>query len=148
MRKILFVLSALVVAVLLSGEAWAGGHVRFGVGISVGPYWGPYWGPAYYYPPPYYYYPPPSYYYYPPPAPAPAPAAAPPAATAIPPMASPVPPPPPNTPAGAIPPEPRAAPDQTWLWWCEQPQGYFPQVKECARGWKSVPAPVPPTAVN
>ena len=52
------------------------------------------------------------------------------------------------TPAGAIPPEPRAAPDQTWLWWCAQPQGYFPQVKECASAWKSVPAPVPPSAVN
>jgi hypothetical protein len=62
MRKALFVLSALVLAVVSSGEALAHhgrGHVRFGVYVG-GPYWGPYWGwgPAYYYPPPYYYYPP------------------------------------------------------------------------------------------
>ena len=63
MRKALFVLSALILAVVASGEALAHhgrGHVRLGVYVG-GPYWGPYWGwgPAYYYPPPAYYYPPP-----------------------------------------------------------------------------------------
>jgi hypothetical protein len=141
MRKTLLVLSALLLAAAVSGEAWAGGRVRFGVYVG-GPYWGPYWGPSYYYyPPPYYYYPPP-YYSYPPPPPAAAPAAAviPAASTAAPP----VPPAPANTPAGAIPPEPRADPDRSWLWWCEQPRGYFPQVKECATTWRSVPTPPPP----
>jgi hypothetical protein len=59
MRKTLFVLSVLVLAAMVSGEASAHGRVRFGVYVG-GPYWGPYWGwgPSYYYPPPYYYYPP------------------------------------------------------------------------------------------
>ena len=59
MRKTLFVLSALLLAATVSGEASAHGRARVGVYIG-GPYWGPYWGwgPAYYYPPPYYYYPP------------------------------------------------------------------------------------------
>jgi hypothetical protein len=57
MRKTVFILSALVLAVSVSGEAGARGRAHFGVFVG-GPYWGPYWGPAYYYPPPYYYYPP------------------------------------------------------------------------------------------
>jgi hypothetical protein len=59
MRKALFVLSALIMAAIVSGEAFAH-HGRARVGVYVGPYWGPYWGwgPGYYYPPPYYYYPP------------------------------------------------------------------------------------------
>ena len=59
MKKTFLVLSALVLAAVVSGEAFAHGRggVRLGVYVG-GPYWGPYWGPAYYYPPPYYYYPP------------------------------------------------------------------------------------------
>jgi len=60
MRKALFVLSALLLAAMVSGEASAHGRGQVRFGVYVGPYWGPYWGwgPAYYYPPPYYYYPP------------------------------------------------------------------------------------------
>ena len=53
------VLAAAALAIGAPASAHGGGHVRFGIGINLGPYWGPYWGPAWYYPPPYYYYPPP-----------------------------------------------------------------------------------------
>jgi hypothetical protein len=57
MKRIL-VLALIAAGALVSGSAFAGGHVRFGISIGV-----PIWGPGYYYPPYYYY--PPAYYYEP-----------------------------------------------------------------------------------
>ena len=69
-----------------------------------------YWGPAWYWGPAYYY--PPPAYYYPPPRPA----------------------------------EPpvyieRIDPAESGSWYyCEDSRGYYPYVKECAAGWRRVPA--------
>jgi hypothetical protein len=37
--------------------------------------------------------------------------------------------------------------EQGWWYYCEQSQGYYPHVKECANGWTRVaPAPAAPPA--
>ncbi len=90
---------------------------RVGVYVGPGPYW---WGPRYVYPgwaypPPY-----PSAYYVPPPV-----------------VVS----PPPQVVYVERPAEP-AAPAAGFWYWCSEPQGWYPQVTECAPGWQ----PVPPRA--
>ena len=95
---------------------WRGGHGRHGVGVGIviGPALG--WG---YYPPPYYDYPPPYYYYgYPQPVF--------------------VPPPSPPVYIEQPPAERVAPPPQTYWYYCSEPQGYYPTVKECPAGWLKV----------
>lgn len=91
------------------------GYPGVGFGIYLGgPAW---WGPRYYYPPPYYYYPPP-------------------AVVAVP----------------ATPPvyiergDAQPAPEQeatNWWYYCANPSGYYPYVKQCPGGWQRV-SPQPP----
>jgi hypothetical protein len=93
-------------------------HPRVGVGVYFGgPVW---WGPRYYYPPSYYYYPP---YGYPP-------------VVTVPSS------PPVYIERGESPP---AADEGSSNWWyyCVNPQGYYPYVKQCPGGWQRV-APQPP----
>jgi len=91
------------------------GYPTVGFGIYLGgPAW---WGPRYYYPPPYYYYPPP-------------------AVVTVP----------------ASPPvyiergDAQAAPEQgatNWWYYCANPSGYYPYVRQCPGGWQRV-SPQPP----
>jgi hypothetical protein len=88
-----------------------GGHVSYGVVIGPG-WWNPY--PYYpYYPYPYY----PYYPYYP----------QPPVVIE-------------ETPEIYVQPAPQAAEDQFW-YFCPEPQGFYPDVKKCPKGWLKV---VPP----
>jgi hypothetical protein len=94
-----------------------GGHGGFGV--SIGPVWGPgWWGPYYpYYP----YYPYSSYspYYAEPPAVAP------------------------QQPDVYIQPAPQSEEPDYW-YYCQNPEGYYPYVKQCPKGWmRVVPSPPP-----
>jgi hypothetical protein len=127
--------SILAVVVLLLGSAfpsyaggggWHGGgwHGHGGsVVIGVGPFWGPWWyGPGYpYYPYPYYPYPYSPYPYY----------------GGAPPVVQ-------QDPQVYIQqPEPQAQTQQpNYLYYCQNPQGYYPQVQQCPGGWMTV---VPPT---
>jgi len=96
-----------------------GGHgPHVGVGLWLGPWWGPgWWGPQYY--PSYYY---PSYY-----------------------------PEPPlviqQQPEVYVQPASQAEQQAVYWYFCKNPQGYYPYVKECPSGWmKVVPTPpVPPS---
>jgi hypothetical protein len=84
-----------------------------GFGLYLG---GPgWWGPGYYYPPPYYAYPP--------------------AVVTVP--AS----PPVYVERGD--PQAAPAPEQNWWYYCANPAGYYPYVKQCPGGWQRV-APQPP----
>ncbi|MCL4802116.1 MAG: hypothetical protein KJ025_21165 [Burkholderiales bacterium] len=98
-----------------------GGHYpRARVGVYIGgPLW---WGPRFYYPPAYYYYPPyPYYYQYPPVATGPA-----------------------SPPVYVERGETAAESDSTsWWYYCANPAGYYPYVKQCPGGWQRV-APRPP----
>lgn len=113
-KRCALVLGAL--AFCLSGAAAADhghGHSHVGVGIVVDPFWFGSWP----YPGPYYYPP----YYYPPPV------------VTV-----------PATPSVYI--ERDASPAlQTSAYWyyCAQPRGYYPHVKQCPGGWQPV-APQPP----
>jgi hypothetical protein len=100
------------------GGNWGhSGGVVFGTSVFVGPgFWGPWWnGPAYpYYPYPYY-----SYPYY----------------GGVPPVVQ-------QDPQVYIQqPEPQAQQANYW-YYCQNPQGYYPQVQQCPGGWMTV---VPPT---
>jgi len=112
--------TALVLAMLACGTAWADhghGHSRVEFGINLGVPFAPWYYPPYYYPP----------YYYP------------------------------NPPLVAVPTYPYAvqpapqvyiekggevadAPAQATNYWyyCPNPQGYYPYVKECPSGWMTV----------
>ena len=107
-------LAAVLLALLSSGLAYAGGrhgpHVRFGVVVG-GPLW---FGPAYY---PSYYYPP----YY-----APLPVA-----------------PPVYIEQGEAQPAPAPRPQAYW-YYCAEAKGYYPYVKECPGGWQRVAPQPPP----
>jgi len=129
MKKILGLLLA--AGVLLLGSAfpshawgwgWHGGGGWHGnVVIGVGPgYWGPWWyGPGYPYYPYAYPYPNYPYPYY-------------------------------GGPPAAVPQEPQVyiqqpvpqAQQPTYWYYCQNPQGYYPQVQQCPGGWMTV---VPPT---
>jgi hypothetical protein len=98
------------------GHGGHGGHGHVGVGIIVDPFW---FGPGYY-PSPYYY---PPYYY-------------PPSVVTV-----------PDSPTEYIEREDSVAPaPQASAYWyyCADPQGYYPYVKQCPGGWQAV-APQPDT---
>lgn len=41
--------------------------------------------------------------------------------------------------------QPEAPPQQQYWYYCPDPQGYYPYVKTCPKGWKQVvPTPAPP----
>lgn len=113
---------AMIAALAFAGSALAVGlpaapaaaRVIVGVGIGV-PFYGP-WGYPYSYPYPYYYAPPPVVY--------------------APPVYAP--PPVVYTPAPAAPTY-MQQPGQNW-YYCDNPQGYYPNVQNCASGWRQVPA--------
>ena len=71
----------------------------------------------YYYPPPYYAPPPPPVYAYPPPYYYP-----------------------PTVVVRPAPPLPAGAPPPQFWYWCDEPQGYYPNVPSCNRTWREVPA--------
>ncbi|MDD5412078.1 MAG: hypothetical protein PHF31_11805 [Methylobacter sp.] len=109
----------LVVCSLYSGANWARGHFGFYFGIPLYPYnpypYYPYQYPYY----PYHYYPYQYPYYYPPTVPA--------------------------TPPVYIQQSPQAGqqyPSGYW-YYCNNPKGYYPYIKQCPRGWQEV-EPTPP----
>lgn len=100
------------------GYSHGHGYPRARIGVYIGgPVW---WGPGYYYPRPYYYAPP---YYYPPIVAVPAP--------------------PPvyvergDAQAGG------AEGASNWWYYCANPPGYYPYVRQCPGGWQRV-SPQPP----
>lgn len=111
-----------------SGGYYAhGGHGNWGVGVVIDPFWfvPGYYGSSYYYPRAYYspyYYPP---YYYPP---------------AV--VNYPVEPPEYIERGGDVEPVPQAS--ASW-YYCADPQGYYPYVKQCPGGWQAVPPQPPPS---
>lgn len=129
-------LMGLLAGLLGSGYAMADHRGHTSIGVYVGPGYGPYyprphpyWAPGpYYYPYPYYPYP------YPP-------------VVVVPPPAS-----PPvyveQAPQQPSPPAPQASAEQgnTDGYWyhCNQPEGYYPYVKECPAGWQRE-TPKPPS---
>jgi len=130
MKKIICIAlaaTALIVAGASTGDAFRGGHGghgwhggrggHFGVGLFIGPGWGPgWWGGPYYPSYPYY----PYYPYY-------------------------------TAPPVVIEKEPdtyiqKAPQDEKPVYWyfCPDPEGYYPYVKKCPKGWQKVlPEPVP-----
>lgn len=113
----------LLAGVSISGTALAE-HGHVGVGLYFGvPF------PGYYYPPPYYPYPYP-YPYYPPVVVETAPAQ-----------------PPVYVEQGnpqLLPPQQAPAPQAGSYWYhCDNPEGYYPYIKECPGGWQKV-VPTPP----
>jgi hypothetical protein len=112
--------SALLFGMLLAGMSGGvmadRGHGHVGVGIVVNPFWfGPWGYPGPYYPPPYYY----------------------------PPVVSvPASPPVYVEREDMVAPAPRTS--ASW-YYCADPRGYYPYVKECPGGWQAV-APQPPPA--
>lgn len=135
MKRLLWLtVLAMVVSVGVSPpSSHAGGsHVFFGVNVGVGPaywgygygyrgygYWGPrYWGPGVWWGPSAWWWGAP--YYYPAPA------------TVI------------QQPPVYVQPAPSSEEQQYW-YYCQNPQGYYPYVKECPKGWmKVVPPAAPP----
>ena len=102
-----------------AGAHWRGGHGWRGhVGIYIAPPLA--WR---YYPPPYPYYYPPTYYYPPP-------------------MY--VTPPQPQT-YIERPPAQTAQPEESYWYYCTDPAGYYPTVKECPGGWLKVLPQTPQT---
>ena len=117
MKKV-FVILILAALVLLS-VSMAPGDASAGVYVRGGVWIGPGWGPGYspYYPYPYYPYNP----YY----------AAPPAVIQ-------------QQPTNVSPPPQQE--DRGYWYFCQNPQGYYPYVKQCPNGWmKVVPSTAPPT---
>lgn len=93
------------------------GHSHIGVGVVVNPFWLDTWP----YPRPYYY--PPYPYYYPP------------SVVTV-----------PAAPSTYIERDDGPAPQTSAYWYyCSQPAGYYPYVKQCPGGWQPVtPQPPPP----
>ena len=96
-----------------------GPRFSYGGNIWIGPGWGTWWGPGWgypYYSEPYY----PYYPYYPPPV--------------INQQQAPV----------YVEPAPQQQ-EQNYWYYCPNPQGYYPYVQQCPKGWlKVVPSTVPP----
>jgi hypothetical protein len=123
-KMTMFVVFLLVLS--MTQVAWArwrghGWHGNVGIDIVVPLGWRHY-PPPYYSPPPYYY--PPSYYYPPPPM-----------------FVS-----PPQPPVYIEqPPAEPVAPPQSYWYYCTDPQGYYPTIKECPEGWLKVLPQTQPT---
>jgi hypothetical protein len=131
MKKTICIALAIMTLVLgnaLSGYAARGGHGGHGggwnggwhgghggIGFSIGPGWGPWWWGYPYYP---YYYP--YYPYYP-----------------TPPVAA------PQEPEVYVQPESRQEEPGYW-YFCKDPEGYYPYVKKCPKGWLRVVPSQPP----
>ncbi|RZI44134.1 hypothetical protein EGT07_01515 [Herbaspirillum sp. HC18] len=126
MKRLKLLLAFLLLALGASGAAWADGHGHGHVGVGV--YFGPGWG-GWYYPPPYAYYPYPAYPAYPG-YPYPAAVSSGPVTYVerAPAMQS----------SGPVTEAPRAQ-SNNW-YYCHQPDGYYPYIKECPGGWQTVPA--------
>ena len=133
--KRLIVLVLALAGHVAAGSALAWGYgPRWSLGFSYGypgPYfWGPPWYPAYYYPPTVIVTQPPQPVQY---------------------IERPAPAPVSNAPIAPLPAPAPAAQAQTqtggltpgYWYFCENPRGYYPHVKECPVPWKAVP-PVPP----
>ncbi len=103
------------------GGYYHGPRFSYSGSIWIGPGWGPWWGPGWgypYYPYPYYSYP--SYPYNP----------APPVINQ---QQSPV----------YVEPAPQQE-EQNYWYYCPNPQGYYPYIQQCPKGWlKVIPSPVP-----
>ncbi|MCB5185854.1 hypothetical protein LG201_11635 [Methylobacillus gramineus] len=143
-KKIMLVglLAGVVISGSASADPWHGGHRHggganigfyfgpgYGSGFGPGPgYYGPGWGP--YYPRPYYAVP--TYPYYPPVIVAPAPAPVPPPVYIE------------QAPQEAAPVPPASSQAGSFWYHCNQPEGYYPYVKECPQGWQKV-NPQPPS---
>lgn len=132
-------------------DRWSRPHTSLGIYFGPGPVW-----PSYAYPPRYYYPPlyPPAY----PPLVVVPPSPPvyiertdiPPVITVQPPAAVPAPAPvpapaviPAPVPAPVTTPVPVAPPESYW-YYCNDPQGYYPYVKSCPLGWQKVAPTVPP----
>jgi hypothetical protein len=113
--KIMLSVVLVMICSLYSGSNWARGHSHFGFYFGGPLYPYPYYRDPFYYP----YYP-----YYPP--------------TVI---TVPV------TPPVYIQQAPPAAPDYPSGYWyyCNNPEGYYPYIKDCPRGWQQV-EPIPPSS--
>jgi len=103
-----------VLALVAAALFGATAEARVGVVVGVGPFWGP-WYPPYY---PYYYYPP--------------------APVVVTPPAPPV----YIERSQEAPPAAPAAQENAW-YYCRNPQGYYPYVKQCNGSWERVPATPP-----
>ncbi len=103
-------------------------HWRPRVGVYIGgPIW---WGSPFYHPNPYWYAPPPVYYSSPPVV-----YSSPPAPTVY----------VEQTPAASAPAPQAAAPAANFWYFCRDPEGYYPYVKECKSQWEPVaPQPAKP----
>jgi hypothetical protein len=122
LKTVMIALTGAVVLAVASAPASAHGHYGRGYGPSVRFYIGPpLWGPYYWGPPPIAVAPP--YGYYPPVVVAPA---APPVYVE-------------RDPESA----PSAEPPAQWWYWCTNPQGYYPNVKECSVPWQRVTPQAP-----
>jgi hypothetical protein len=125
-RMIIAVLVMLLLGLMAGTSADArgghGGHgPQVGVGLWLGPGWGPGWGGSYY--SPYYY--PPYYPYYPPEQP-----------IVI-----------QQQPEVYVQPAPEAEQQPIYWYYCKDPQGYYPYVKQCPSGWMKV-VPTPPAPAS
>jgi hypothetical protein len=99
------------------GGYYHGPRFSYSGNIWIGPGWGPWWGPGWGYP---YYYSYPYYPYYQPPV--------------INQQQSPV----------YVEPAPQQE-EQNYWYYCPNPQGYYPYVQQCPKGWlKVIPSTVPP----
>lgn len=124
MKTLVRVIISTMIVLLLGSMPEAGAHARrsghgprVGVGLWLGPGW---WGPYYY--PSYYY---PYYPYY----------------RTEPPMII------QRQPEEYVQPAPEADEQEIFWYYCKNPQGYYPYVKECPSGWmKVVPSPPPPSS--
>ncbi len=122
MKAVMRIVLAMLVLIMANGlpaHADRGGHGHVGVGVAIGPGWWGYPYPAYpAYPYPYYpYYP----YYYP----------EPPIIVE-------------KQPDTYIYQAPQAEEPQYW-YFCKDPEGYYPYVKKCPKGWlKVIPPENPP----
>jgi hypothetical protein len=120
MKKLLgWSVLAVIIGILASPLAShaGGGHEHVGVNIGIRPaYWGPgYWGPRYWGPRVWWG---PSYYYAPPPVVAQQP---------------------PTYEQPATPPQ-----EPPYWYYCQGPQGYYPDVQQCPNGWMKVVPPANP----
>ncbi|MGI4847123.1 MAG: hypothetical protein ACRYGK_03160 [Janthinobacterium lividum] len=123
-HRLAVVFTVLLLAALGSSSAMAqryhgGGHARVGIylgaplfGASFGsPFYDPFYVPRYYYPPSYYY----------------------PAPVVMAPAAAPV-----YIEQSTAQASPQQMPSNSW-YYCQDPQGYYPYVKNCAVNWQQVP---------